>query len=160
MPQVMRCPHCSKLIRIPDSAAGKHIRCPACKESLLAKQLSQEPAVLAVSAAVPTHALPPVEERTLPAKASAGPSVTSATTVCPACNTKLLPGAVACMDCGYLLQTEPDNLRLESGTSSERPPLLCANPACGVANPPDERVCQRCGSPLPAPPGTVLHGRY
>jgi len=64
------------------------------------------------------------------------------------------------MDCGYLLQAEPDKLRLESGGSRERPPLLCANPACGVANPPDERVCQRCGSPLPAAPGTILHGRY
>jgi serine/threonine-protein kinase len=37
---------------------------------------------------------------------------------------------------------------------------LCANPACGVANPPTERNCQRCGTPLPAAPGTMLHKRY
>src|SRR5207248_1366698 len=78
----------------------------------------------------------------------------SAPTTCPSCKAALLPGALACMDCGYLLQGD--------GTASdpEGPPNLCANPACGVANPASERVCQRCGSPLPTAPGTVLHGRY
>ena len=28
-------------------------------------------------------------------------------------------------------------------------PNLCTNPACGVANPPGERNCQRCSTPLP-----------
>src|SRR5207302_132068 len=37
---------------------------------------------------------------------------------------------------------------------------LCPNPACGVANPPGERYCQRCSTVLPTSPGTVLHGRY
>jgi serine/threonine protein kinase len=58
------------------------------------------------------------------------------------------------MDCGYLL--------LGDGAASDAdgPPTLCANPACGVANPPGERICQRCGDPMPTAPGTVLHGRY
>jgi serine/threonine protein kinase len=58
------------------------------------------------------------------------------------------------MDCGYLLQGE------STTTDPEGAPTLCANPACGVANPPTERNCQRCGTPLPAAPGTVLHSRY
>jgi serine/threonine protein kinase len=58
------------------------------------------------------------------------------------------------MDCGYLLQ--PD----AGGADSDGPPNLCSNPACGVANPPGERTCQRCGNPLPTAPGTVLHNRY
>ena len=41
-----------------------------------------------------------------------------------------------------------------------RPPQPVPNESCGVANPPEERHCQRCGSPLPYPAGTVLHGRY
>jgi hypothetical protein len=58
------------------------------------------------------------------------------------------------MDCGYLLQ--PDTGPAEQ----EGPPNLCTNPACGVANPPGERNCQRCGTPLPIAGGTILHGRY
>jgi serine/threonine protein kinase len=58
------------------------------------------------------------------------------------------------MDCGCLLQGE------STTTDPEGVPTLCANPACGVANPPTERNCQRCGTPLPAAPGTVLHNRY
>jgi serine/threonine protein kinase len=57
------------------------------------------------------------------------------------------------MDCGYLIQAE-------AAGAEEGAPNLCPNPACGVANPPGERNCQRCGTPLPTPPGTVLHGRY
>jgi serine/threonine protein kinase len=57
------------------------------------------------------------------------------------------------MDCGYLLQVSPD-------AEPSGPPNLCTNPACGVANSPRDRHCQRCGSPLPTAPGTILHGRY
>jgi serine/threonine protein kinase len=65
----------------------------------------------------------------------------------------LLPGAIACMDCGYLVRGEAER------RSDERP-NLCNNPDCGVANAPNERICQRCGSPLPTAAGTVIHGRY
>jgi serine/threonine protein kinase len=57
------------------------------------------------------------------------------------------------MDCGYLLQ--PD-----TGVPTAGAPNLCPNPACGVANPPGERNCQRCSTPLPTSPGTMLQGRY
>jgi serine/threonine protein kinase len=59
------------------------------------------------------------------------------------------------MDCGYLIQSEAS-----AGADAEGAPNLCPNPACGVANPPSERYCQRCSTPLPTAPGTVLHGRY
>jgi len=43
---------------------------------------------------------------------------------------------------------------------AEGPPNICTNPACGVANPPGERNCQRCSNPLPVAAGTLLHNRY
>jgi serine/threonine protein kinase len=58
------------------------------------------------------------------------------------------------MDCGYLIQPEA------AGAEAEGAPNICPNPACGVANPPGERNCQRCSTPLPTAPGTILHGRY
>jgi serine/threonine protein kinase len=76
-------------------------------------------------------------------------------TVCPACKEPLAPGAIACMDCGYLIQPEAA-VAEDDGVG----PSLCPNPACGVANAPGERQCQRCGTPMPTPAGTVLHGRY
>jgi serine/threonine protein kinase len=75
-------------------------------------------------------------------------------TECPACKARLAPGASACLECGYLIRSEG-----ETGEGEEAP-NLCPNTACGVANPPGEHICQRCGSPLPLPAGTVLHGRY
>jgi serine/threonine protein kinase len=57
------------------------------------------------------------------------------------------------MDCGYLLQGATSG-------ESEIQPCLCPNPACGVANPPGERTCQRCGTPLPTASGTMIAGRY
>ena len=32
MPQVIRCPHCQKQMGVPDNAAGKNVRCPACNK--------------------------------------------------------------------------------------------------------------------------------
>jgi hypothetical protein len=150
MAQVIRCPRCSKTLRIPDSAAGKHVRCPACrKEFAVAKNLAPELAAAAAPAAAGQRNLP--ESNPAPATAPAATGSTPA--LCPACKTTLLPGAVACMDCGYLLSSEPEPLQ-------DGKPVLCANPACGVANSSSDRVCRRCGSPLPTAPGTVLHGRY
>ena len=57
------------------------------------------------------------------------------------------------MDCGFLITGD-------IGAVAEGPPNLCINEACGVANPPGERTCQRCGNPLPTAPGTVIQNRY
>ncbi len=140
MPQATRCPHCGKPLQIPDDTVGKPVRCPLCKQ------------VFAVRAAPPGSktangvATPSAERSALRAPRSP--------TECPACGAKLLAGASTCLDCGYLLPAEGAALEAE-GT-----PNLCPNPACGVANPPEERFCQRCASPLPTAPGTMLHGRY
>jgi predicted Zn finger-like uncharacterized protein len=148
MPQVIRCPHCSKVIQVPDEAAGRQVRCPACKQVFAVRAApARQPAAVAAGRGSPAASRPAVP---VPAVRPAEPA---AATVCPACKAALLPGAIACMDCGYLLQGEGSG-------ESEGPPNLCPNPACGVANPPDERTCQRCGSPLPTAPGTLLHGRY
>jgi len=58
------------------------------------------------------------------------------------------------MDCGFLIQSDT------ASAEPEGPPNLCTNPACGVANPPGERNCVRCGNPLPIASGTLLHGQY
>ena len=58
------------------------------------------------------------------------------------------------MNCGYVLSAP------EPALEAEAAPNLCPNPACAVANLASEHVCQRCGSPLPIAPGTVLHGGY
>lgn len=57
------------------------------------------------------------------------------------------------MDCGFLLQSD-------TAAEPEAPPIICPNPNCGVANPPGEKTCGRCSSPLPMAGGTLLHGRY
>jgi serine/threonine protein kinase len=63
-------------------------------------------------------------------------------------------GASACPSCGYLLQGE------DAALETEGTPNLCPNPACGVANALGERMCERCGSPLPILAGTLIAGRY
>ncbi|MGL4553613.1 MAG: protein kinase domain-containing protein, partial [Gemmataceae bacterium] len=75
-------------------------------------------------------------------------------TACPSCSAKWLEGAVSCMDCGYLLPSEA------GAGETEEAIVICPNPACGTANPPNLRYCTRCTTPLPTAPGTVLHGRY
>jgi phage FluMu protein Com/predicted Ser/Thr protein kinase len=164
MPQVTRCPHCNKSLQVPDDVAGKAIRCPLCKQ-LFAVRVAPAPEPVAVAAAVsakpPTvTARPPLTGGTSTGRTSGsrpapanGPSP-APPTECPACKSKLLPGATACLDCGYLVQGEG------AGIESEAAPNLCPNAACGVANPANARVCQRCSSPLPMPTGTLLHGRY
>jgi serine/threonine protein kinase len=143
MPQVIRCPHCSKAMQVPENAAGKSVRCPSCQKPF------QVPAPAPVAAAVGAAASRP----SAPSAASSQ-SFSSTPTECPACGSQLLPGAIACMDCGYLLQADG------AAAEPEGLPNLCVNPACGVANPPGERNCQRCGNPLPIAAGTLLHDRY
>lgn len=175
MPHVIQCPACQRPMQVPDDAAGKQVRCPTCKRVFALTParptLAREPAraqaarpatgreaprppapapsaaarAAASSAAVDTRGAQP---RT--ARPDAPPAAPKA---CPACQSPLLDGAIACMECGYLLQAD-------TAAEAEGPPNLCSNTACGVANPPGERVCQRCGSPLPTAPGTLLHGRY
>jgi predicted Ser/Thr protein kinase len=167
MPLVIRCPHCKKPTQVPDNAAGKQVRCPFCKNifavagpqpvaaapvakpaPVAAAAPPRGPVVAPLKSPAPTPVPPTKPQAAVATKPQAAP------TECPSCKSPLLPGAIACIDCGYLLQ--PDM----TVDATEGPPNLCTNPACGVANSPNERTCQRCGTPLPTAPGTMLHDRY
>jgi predicted Ser/Thr protein kinase len=181
MPQVIRCPHCAQMMQVPDNSAGKQVQCPKCRRAMLVGSAPVRQPVTAASPSLntaPSKSKPPANadkakvsaSHSSPSRAappaSSGPasayakerassfSPTSISPLCPACKAALLPGAIACLDCGFLLQNEASSPDLDA------PPNLCSNPACGVANAPGERICQRCGNPLPTSPGTVLHGRY
>jgi predicted Zn finger-like uncharacterized protein len=157
MPQIVQCPHCRQQMQVPDDAAGKQVRCPTCKQPFLLAAPARQPVAAAAApaarAVAPPTPIPSARHSTPVVGSAPAPKPASAPTKCPACGSVLLPGAIACMDCGYLLQGE-------AGGDQEGQPNLCTNPACGVANPPGERTCQRCGTPLPTPAGTMLHNRY
>jgi predicted Ser/Thr protein kinase len=159
MPQVIRCPNlsCNKSMQVPDNAAGKRVACPSCKQPFVIPALATGGSSPAVAIPRPVPPAPssgngPAATPAPPRPTTPAPSTTPSE--CPACGSKLLEGALACMDCGYLLQSDA------APSEPEGPPNLCTNPACGVANPPGERNCQRCGNPLPIAGGTLLHGRY
>ncbi|MCS6851859.1 MAG: protein kinase, partial [Gemmataceae bacterium] len=147
------CPHCKKQVQVPDQSIGKPVRCPGCKKVFTTQPAASQgpglgPAASAGGSARTSESI----EMFMPASIStltAGGGMS-----CPACKADLPPGAVACMDCGFLLQADA------GGPADEGAPNLCPNPACGAANPPGERTCQRCSSPLPTAPGTMINNRY
>jgi len=138
--------------------AGKQVRCPGCK-NIITVPAAREP----VGAGVRAGAAPAAAAASRPASAPSvnlGPAPAApkggTPSVCPACQSALLPGAISCMDCGYLIQPEG-----AAAAASEDPAVsICPNPACGVANPPNERNCQRCSTPLPYPKGHMIANRY
>jgi predicted Ser/Thr protein kinase len=159
MPQVIRCPNpkCQSPMQVPDNAVGRSVRCPKCQSPFTVPA----PALAGVSGGPPRPAGPsgpsaPTAPPPSRPDVNLGPAPAPSGTpkVCPSCGSQLLEGAVACMDCGFLLQGDG------AAVEQEGPPNLCSNPACGVANPPGERNCQRCGTPLPVAAGTLLHNRY
>ena len=161
MPQVIRCPNCTTAMQVADNSAGKQFRCPSCKKPVTVPAAAPpQPAAVAAGAAAGSRpasgASVSLGSFQLPAVPAAGAkgAVGATPANCPACGSALLPGAISCIDCGFLLQTDP------AGEAEGPSPNICPNPACGVANPPGERNCQRCSTPLPTAPGTILHGRY
>jgi tRNA A-37 threonylcarbamoyl transferase component Bud32 len=163
MPLVTRCPHCQKPAQVPDHFAGKQVRCPSCQKVFVSTAPARE-AVAAAAAPRPSAPAPPPQPpvarlagstaKTEPTTAAHITASLLAPSVCPACKVKLPPGATLCLDCGWV-KADLD-LASEAGVQ----PLLCTNPACGVANPPTERYCQRCNTMLPTAAGTTLHGRF
>jgi hypothetical protein len=145
-------------MQVGDDAAGKQFRCPSCKTIFTVAAPKREPVAAAVAPAPPPRPpVPPPVPKPPPtpaAKPSPSPAAAAAPpTSCPACGSELLPGAVACMDCGYLIQATPAAGESEAVS-------ICPNPACGVANPAGERTCQRCSTPLPYPKGYSIAGKY
>ncbi len=179
MPLVTKCPHCQKPAQVPDGYAGRQVRCPFCSQIFVAQTAPARQPVAAVVPAPPATnpafqtTPPPIPAETVrkpatppptspPAVTTASVSITPAPTgplvggsVCPSCKSQLPPGAAVCLDCGWV------RAEVESGTGDTGvQPVLCTNPACGVANPPTERYCQRCNTMLPTAPGTLLNGRF
>src|SRR5689334_19415984 len=116
MPVVIKCPNpaCGKAMQVPDNAAGKRVQCPTCKQPFQ------------VPGGAPAQATMSGAQSTMSGSMSDSRPPAAAPTKCPACGSTLNEGAVACMDCGFMLQAD-------TGPSEpEGPPNLCANPACGV----------------------------
>src|SRR5277367_4606561 len=106
MPYVINCPHCKQQMQMADNAAGKQFRCPFCKVPFVAPG----PGATASSgasggaaagaagagggAAVATRPAAPPKQAPPPKP----PAPAAPPTACPACGSKLLEGAVSCMD--------------------------------------------------------------
>jgi predicted Ser/Thr protein kinase len=148
-------------MQLPDGSAGKAFRCPSCQKAFTVEAQRATVGAAAGTAAAKTPATSGTVSSnfSLPGVPPAPPKAGSGATpsACPACGSGLLPGAIACMDCGFLLQSDAG---AAAGDAEGPAPILCSNPACGVANSPNERNCVRCSTPLPTAPGTVLHNRY
>jgi predicted Ser/Thr protein kinase len=81
-------------------------------------------------------------------------------TNCPVCRADVPEDAVACATCGYKFASPspagPGPTRVEQEDKLN----VCPNAACGTLNPPGERLCQRCNTPLPGAAGQMIAGRY
>jgi len=178
MPQVLKCPNqkCGSPISIPDGMGGRQMQCPKCKSPFVVP--AAKPAMAGAGAVRPAGGSSHGAAKPAPAPSRGGsggshpgspssgtmdfnlPPVPPAgggggtATKCPACGADLLPGAISCMDCGYMLMADT------GATADEGQVIICNNPACGAANSPSERNCVRCSNVLPTPPGTMIANRY
>src|SRR5262245_29982866 len=109
MPQIIRCPHCQKSMQIPDNVAGKRMACLSCKKPFMAPSAAPPPipavATLAGSGGS-TAGGAAVAPRPSNGNGARVGAAAPTPTRCPQCNAQLLEGAVACMDCGYMLPGE------------------------------------------------------
>src|SRR4051812_5676013 len=116
MPQIIACGNCKTQMQVSDDAAGKQFRCPSCKTVFTVPATVREPVGATVGAGARPAAAPPSPSRPVAAvsKPAAAPPA-AAGNACPACGSELLPGAVACMDCGFLIQSTPTPSETEAG---------------------------------------------
>jgi hypothetical protein len=146
MPVVTRCVHCHKAAQVDEAFADRLVRCPACHQVFHARRAAEEPPTQLTAGRAASNGHAP---------ASTAPSPPTPTVeFCPACRDRMAPGAMACTSCGWMKPSAG------TGLETDDQYVLCTNPACGVANPPGERHCQRCHTLLPSAPGTMLNGRY
>jgi predicted Ser/Thr protein kinase len=80
------------------------------------------------------------------------------TTNCPVCNALVVEDAVACPECGYHFVATEGLPKTKADPEDKL--NVCANPVCGALNPPGERLCQRCNSPLPGATGQIIAGKF
>src|SRR5437867_2821969 len=111
MPQIIKCPHCNKPLQVADDAGGKQVRCPnhgCAKIFTVSVAPARQPA--AVGAGTPARSVAGSDAGVSVAVAGLAPAKPGADkpaagkNLCPACKAELLPGAISCMDCGFLLQ--------------------------------------------------------
>ncbi len=79
------------------------------------------------------------------------------TTTCPSCNAAVAEDAASCPECGYhFVEPPPPAAKPDEDEKLN----ICPNAVCGTLNPPGERLCQRCNTPLPGAVGHVIAGKY
>src|SRR5438046_1095706 len=99
MPVIIKCPNaaCGKAMQLPDNAAGKRVQCPTCKQPF------QVPADSASHGVKPRGSPSSSPSISL---GDVGNGVKASLKNCPSCGAQLNEGAVACMDCGFMLQAD------------------------------------------------------
>src|SRR5437868_1347319 len=119
MPQLIRCPHCQQNLQVPEGAAGT-LRCPLCKQLFAVRATPAPPPVVSSK---PTNGARVKQQAPAPSRPvpRSTPVTAPAPGVCPSCKAKVPLGASACLECGYLLQTETN------GLESDEAPNLCPN---------------------------------
>lgn len=153
----LRCVNCDKTLEIPDQAAGKKVRCPACMTTMIAPQTGNPAAPAPASGSPPNPAsgstfssatgVPhPEQDRSLPF-ATAAAEGSRSKVHCPNCDRALALTAevagqiVSCPECRRRMK-----MPLEVPSSSRSP----APPASGPA--PTQSAYPAAGSQPPAQP--------
>jgi serine/threonine protein kinase len=77
------------------------------------------------------------------------------TNICPVCGAGVVESVSSCPDCGFELASTT-----MAKADAEDRLNVCPNTACGTLNPPGERLCQRCNTPLPGAVGQLIANKY
>ena len=104
------CPECVRSFSYPPSAAGRNVKCPACKKPIRLPPLPNSDVVQEPSRSKSPAIHQPVAE---PVVASLAPA--SATQPCPFCAEPILAAAAKCKHCGEFLKQSTTE---SSGTST------------------------------------------
>ncbi len=120
MPLRVNC-QCGVALNVPDTMAGKGVKCPKC-QSVIAVAPSSNAAAAATATAKPTASKPAVAAKPAATKpAAAKPTATASQDAmsklldsaglkkregifCPSCDRSIPPGAAICVGCGYNLE--------------------------------------------------------
>jgi DNA-directed RNA polymerase subunit RPC12/RpoP len=105
----LTCPECGKKLNVPESAAGKKVRCPGCKTVV---PVPNRPVAAPPSTRAPTGGADPAGSNAPSGRGAAAP--TTSTMRCPACKAAALQGLPAnaisrhpgyvCSGCGAILR--------------------------------------------------------
>ena len=149
MPQVIRCPNAARRCRCPTARPASRSTVPAARR-LFAVGAGPGPSGPRSRSARGRHVAGSARRRRraagrrrpkLPAPTRCRPAAAGGTPKeCPACSRRCCPAPSPAWIAATCSRPTP------AAAEADGPPNLCTNPACGVANPPGERNCQRCGN--------------